>query len=248
MERRARSAAPSPARAAAAAHGGAEGGLAVLDGLDAFAWTFSRTVETAGGPIVAAHRYERAGDAMRLEVRILEGEGTSSVSAVSADGRGWIRKEGGEVRSRSPERIREVLLRFDPRSVLEGVIDLPRDIERSVAWRDLERAGPGNTPEVLLQPSLPQARASPPRASSRRPSTRPRAASSGWSGASRASSGTYRYADHFEPLPGLVLPGRSRSCKAEGAWSASPSTPLTPAPARDRADSILLGHDPFVLG
>ena len=99
-----------------------------------------------------------------------------------------------------------MLLRFDPRSVLEGVIDLPRDIERSVAWRDLERAGPGNTPEVLLQPSLPPGESLPAAGlvEAAFDATSGRLVRLVWrqSGVER----TYRYGDHFEPLPGLVLP------------------------------------------
>jgi hypothetical protein len=141
-------------RAASRAHGGVDGGALVLDQAPAVSFRFTRTLPSAAGVLRARHHLVQQGDAARVEVEVLEGDGQSSRMGIDITGRAWLQVGEGDVLSRDPSPVREIIARFDPRSVLDSVVDLPRAIETGIEWRGLERSGPPDTVEVVLRPIL----------------------------------------------------------------------------------------------
>ena len=197
-------------RAAVKAHGGRGGGLAVLDAADAVAFTFVRTVQDGGAPLTARHSVLLQGDAARVAVEILEGEGTSSELGLTADGRAWLQVAGGAAIDRQRAPVAELVARLDPRTVLDGVLDLATDIETGVAWRGLERAGPADTAAVVLRPAQAAGTAVPADGlveAAFDAKTHQLVRLVWQRGATRT---TYRYDGYFEVAPGVIAPRNVR--------------------------------------
>ncbi|MCK6505425.1 hypothetical protein L6R53_18835 [Myxococcota bacterium] len=128
-------------REAVKAHGGERGGLDLVEVASTVTLVFEREVAIDQGRLVAANRYYRLGDALRLEVEILEGAGTDSTTIVTTGNEGWV-VAGGEPTPRDVARTREVLARFAPDSLLEIPLGFARDVAVAAAWDDLRVAGP----------------------------------------------------------------------------------------------------------
>ena len=123
-------------RAAVKAHGGREGAER-LRGAEALRFSYQRRVPDASrGELVAQNEFLRLGDALRLSVRIEEGQGTDSVTTFTADRKGWV-EVGRDAVERDGGRTLEVLQRFSPESVLAIPLGLPEDVETAAAWRGL---------------------------------------------------------------------------------------------------------------
>jgi hypothetical protein len=135
------------------AHGG---GLASDDpvlGIEAWDpvhFRFERSVDLGDGAMRVWHDFARAGERIRLEVRVMEGEGRNSVTLVDGD-QAWLWVDG-ELHDVAAGPTREALGLFSPAVVLEQAVsfatwapDLPaRSVERAsadepMAWFELER-------------------------------------------------------------------------------------------------------------
>ncbi len=138
-------------RLAIDAHGGAAGGLALLDKAQNVTFQFDREVEVEGAPVVARHVYRKSGDALRLDVRIQKGEGTDSTTVVAADGGAWVKTDGRSV-PRDTERSRDIVGRFAPDQLLRIALGVAADIETAAAWRELVVMGPEGDDLVVLHP------------------------------------------------------------------------------------------------
>jgi hypothetical protein len=223
-------------KAAQKAHGGGDGGLAVLASAPAISYRFTRTIPAGTGTLRAAHTLIRHGDAGRLEIDVLEGDGRDSVLGIREDGRAWLRVEGGAPLDREPAPVREVLQRFSPETTLEPVLDLPRAIATSVTWRDLERFGPAGSPIIRLRPTQ-KAGASRPAGGLVEAGFDARThqlISLVWQhGASRT---THTYGDYFEAAPGLIVPRNVRVTQDESVVEQMVIDELKPtaAPQGDR--------------
>ncbi|MCB9745655.1 MAG: hypothetical protein H6740_23965 [Alphaproteobacteria bacterium] len=126
--------------------GGREGGGARLEEASAVRFQFEREVAVADGVIRARHDYARAGESLRLEIEILEGEAQSSLTVVSPEG-AWLRTTEGVI-DRDAGRAAELLAGFSPEQILSYPLrfawlverDPAHDALRTVARRsDLER-------------------------------------------------------------------------------------------------------------
>ena len=139
--------------AAAAAHGGATGGLVRLSAAPTVTFAYTRRVPAAEGSaaLVAEHVYQRAGtDAIRLDVHIKKGDGVDSSTVVTPEGTAWVRVKG-ETTDRDHARTLEVLSRFGPDELLNVPLALAQDLEARSAWTGLEVVGPeGDT--IVLKP------------------------------------------------------------------------------------------------
>jgi len=124
-------------RDAVRAHGGLKGGQAVLELARSVELDVERTVAIDKGALVAANRYYRQGDALRLEVEVVQGTGTDSVTVLTADNHAWV-TTGGETVGRDAARTREVLARFSPEGVLAVPLGLAQDVEDAADWQDLK--------------------------------------------------------------------------------------------------------------
>lgn len=124
-------------RDAVKAHGGERGGLDLVEVASTVSLAYEREVAIDQGRLIAANRYFRLGEALRLEIEILEGVGTDSVTVVTTGNAGWV-VAGGEPTARDVARTREVLARFSPESLLEIPLGLARDVAQAAAWDDLQ--------------------------------------------------------------------------------------------------------------
>ncbi len=105
------------------AHGG--GGAADeptpdLQHLDPVHFRFERSADIGSGSLRVWHDLFRAGDQLRLEVRILEGQGTDSITIVRGD-EAWL-AVAGEVHEVAAGPTREALSLFEPAVVLEQAV------------------------------------------------------------------------------------------------------------------------------
>ncbi|MCB9777323.1 MAG: hypothetical protein H6742_02000 [Alphaproteobacteria bacterium] len=129
-------------RAAVKAHGGARSGLAALQGADSVQFTFERRITTDAGSLLASNRYARQGDALRLEVDVVEGQGVDSVTVLSPGNRATLRQgDSDELLERDPSRTREVLARFSPEQVLAVALSFPVEAGASPTWQELVPTG-----------------------------------------------------------------------------------------------------------
>jgi hypothetical protein len=135
------------------AHGGG-GGQSPQAGADAWDpvhFRFERRVDVGDGALRAWHDYWRAGDNIRLELRIMEGEGRNSITLVDGD-KAWLHVDG-ELHEVAAGPTREALALFDPGVVLEQAVRFatwsPDSSARAVSrgpvegeldWLELERA------------------------------------------------------------------------------------------------------------
>lgn len=126
--------------AAVRAHGGRGGGLERLSEADSLRFVFDRRVPAGGAELLARNVYVRQGDAVRLEVTITEGQGEDSVTVVRQDGAAWVVVDGATT-ERDAARVREVLGRFSPETVLAVPLGLPDDVETAEVWRNLRLVG-----------------------------------------------------------------------------------------------------------
>lgn len=122
--------------AAVRAHGGREGGLQRLGEATSVQFRFVRTVPGDAGALVAEHRYLAQGGGLRLDVDVSSGQGQDSVSVVDPSGAAWV-QAAGALTPRDARRVREVLDRFGPSSVLAVPLGLPEDVATADAWRSL---------------------------------------------------------------------------------------------------------------
>lgn len=127
-------------RKAVKAHGGARGGLELVEPAEALSLAYERTVAVDDGQLLAANRYFRQGEALRLEVEILEGVGTDSVTLVTPGNRAWVVVEDRAV-ARDVARTREVIARFGPESVLAVPLGLAQDVDQAADWQDVRVVG-----------------------------------------------------------------------------------------------------------
>lgn len=126
-------------RDAVKAHGGERGGLDLVETAATVSLAYEREIAIDQGRLLAANRYSRLGEALRLEVEILEGVGTDSTTVVTSSNQAWV-VAGGEPTPRDVARTREVLAGFAPESLLEIPLGLARDVDQAAAWEDLRVA------------------------------------------------------------------------------------------------------------
>ena len=114
-----------------------------LVALEPVHFRFERSADIGGESLRVWHDYWRVGDQLRLEVRILEGEGTDSVTIVRGE-QAWL-AVGGELHEVASGPTREALALFDPAVVLERAAEFAtwsselrvRQVERSTGGSDL---------------------------------------------------------------------------------------------------------------
>ncbi len=107
------------------AHGGGSSTAEVGQGSDP-SWDrvhfrFERSLPLEDGMLRAWHDYWRQGELLRLEVRILEGEGRDSVTVLGADEQAWLAVDG-QVHAVSFGPTREALQSFAPEQVLDQAL------------------------------------------------------------------------------------------------------------------------------
>ncbi len=88
------------------------------DGTNPLHFRFERQADIGQGSMRVWHDYWRSGDDLRVEVRVLEGEGRDSVTVVNGHEGAWLLVDG-EVHSVDPGPTREALGVFAPEVVLE---------------------------------------------------------------------------------------------------------------------------------
>lgn len=131
------------------AHGGPDGGRAVLAGAAAVKFEFRRTLPDG---LVARHVYARRGADVYAEVRIEEGKGVSSRAGI-AGGQAWLAPDGQAAAAQDRERTAEQIGLFAPEQVLAFALGFgPAATERR-ELRAMTRAGAedvgGDTCQVL---------------------------------------------------------------------------------------------------
>jgi hypothetical protein len=150
--------------AVALAHGGGSAGPQAPGEAQAGGWAqvhcrYERRIVTEQGVLRVGHEYWRDGEALRLDVRILEGVGQDSVAIARGTDAAWL-QVGGELHEVVPGPTREGLLAFAPEAVLGQalairawgvdrpalVVDSPAE-GGDLAWMELD---PGNGGERLL--------------------------------------------------------------------------------------------------
>ncbi len=130
---------------------------------------YERAATIDDSPLRAWHDYHRDGDALRLEIRIIEGEGTDSVTIVRGD-QAWL-MVGGEVHEVPAGPTREALALFEPATVLEQAVGFSgwsadmgvRAVERpegdeELSWIALQGEDDGERVSVGLDPTDQRAR------------------------------------------------------------------------------------------
>ncbi len=127
-------------RQAAKAHRGSAGGLEVVSNAASLRFAYERRVELDDGALVASNRYLRSGDAMRLEVQVVEGDGVDSLTVLTPENRAFVVADGPS-QARDPARTSEVLARFSPEVVLAIPLGVARDLEGAAAWQEVELEG-----------------------------------------------------------------------------------------------------------
>lgn len=126
--------------AAVRAHGGRGAGLEQLAEAGTLRFSYDRTVPADGAEIIARNLYVRQGQSLRLDVTITKGTGEDSVTVVRPDGVAWVVVDGQKT-DRDAGRVREVLARFSPETVLAVPLGLPDDVETAEVWRELRLVG-----------------------------------------------------------------------------------------------------------
>lgn len=130
-------------------HGGERGGLDVVTHAGSLVLAFRRELPIDDGVLVSNNRFYRVGEALRLEVEILEGPGSDSVTLVTDQNAAWVRTDAEPI-ARDPARAREVLARFSPESVLAIPLSFARDVAEDSAWADLSLSTSGNTKDGVV--------------------------------------------------------------------------------------------------
>lgn len=133
-------------RAAARAHGGGRTSRSRFRSAESLQFVYVRAVPVQQTTLVAHNTYTRSGDAVRLDVRIQEGEGTDSTTVLTADGQGYLQVDG-EITSRDGGRTLELLERFSPEALLAFPLGLPEDIHTAAAWQGLVVVAQSQTPQ-----------------------------------------------------------------------------------------------------
>jgi hypothetical protein len=130
--------------------GGAQTPRASANGWDPIHFRFERRVDLGEGAMRAWHDYWRAGEKLRLEVRVMEGEGRNSVTIVDGD-HAWLWVDG-ELHEVAAGPTREAVGLFAPDVVLEQAVSFAtwtadgsaRSVQpawpgEELAWVELER-------------------------------------------------------------------------------------------------------------
>ena len=149
--RRSRREADGVLSAAVVAHGGVDGGLAILERTDTLTFQFIREVPVAGGTLKAKHVYRQSGKARRLDVQVQKGAGVDSTTVIAPDGGAWV-VTGDQTVPRDTARTAEIIGRFAPDQLLRVALGVAADIESANAWRTLAVVGPEGDDLVVLQP------------------------------------------------------------------------------------------------
>ncbi len=123
-------------RRAVKAHGGSHDPLERVELATSLRFSYTRDAVLADGHLRARNLLQRLGEALRLDVEVVEGEGVDSTTILTADNRAWV-VVASDAQPRDPTRSREVLARFGPESVLAIPLGFTRDVERAAAWQDL---------------------------------------------------------------------------------------------------------------
>jgi hypothetical protein len=120
--------------AAVAAHGGGRHQPAGpgLDSWDPVHFRFERSARLGDETVRVWHDYWRAGECVRLEVRILEGEGTDSTTLVCGDRAQLL--VGGELHEPGAGPSAEALALFEPAEVLDQALGFARWEPDRDAW------------------------------------------------------------------------------------------------------------------
>jgi hypothetical protein len=145
---------PALLRAAVKAHGGRDGGLAILELAPTIVFDYERRLAREDGKTVAEHRYVRQGDAVRLDVDVTSGEGVDSSTILAPDRRAWVSTDETSI-SRDPERTAEVLARFSPERLLAVPLGIPHDMETAGPWRLLAPTAEIHGKRVVAKASAP---------------------------------------------------------------------------------------------
>jgi hypothetical protein len=172
---------------------------------NAEAWRSSplREIPVDQGTMRSSNRYIRFGQAIRLDVDILEGPGTASVTLVTEQNAAWVSTTAGPL-ARDPARTREVLARFAPESVLAIPLSLARDISEHSAWSDLSVVEPdeaSRSGRLVVKPVLSRRDGLQSAEFSREDSL---LAELTWSGPTGTME--FQFADYREVAPSVVVP------------------------------------------
>jgi hypothetical protein len=154
-------------RAMVLAHGGGQAAdqpQATLDSWERVHFSFQRSASLGGERFDTWHDYWRDGDKLRLEVKVLEGEGRSSTTIVHGDEGAWLFVDG-ELHEVPPGPTREALEAFVPGVVLEQACGLSawtsghraRRVQRSSAaelvWLVIEAREPSESVILGIEPT-----------------------------------------------------------------------------------------------
>lgn len=138
-------------RAVIKAHGGVEGGVAIMATASSLEFEFQREVIKPEVALVARHRWLAMGTARRLEIDVRSGNGLDSVSVITPGGQAFVEAQGNWV-ERDIERTRSVIERFGPNELLAIPLGLAADVDTASIWRGvtLEAANGGTRSVVPL--------------------------------------------------------------------------------------------------
>jgi hypothetical protein len=135
------------------AHGGGRGDAPppTALGWDPVHFRFERTADIGDGAMRVWHDLSIAGDKLRLEIKVLEGEGRNSITILHGDAAAWLSVDG-ELHELPPGPTREAMQAFTPAVVLEQAASIarwsaelpakrvePAGYEASLVWLELER-------------------------------------------------------------------------------------------------------------
>jgi hypothetical protein len=96
------------------AHGGEPGLKELLEGAESVHFRFQREVPQGDGKLVVWHDYYRHKSWLRLEVRVLEGKGQSSLSVVRPETGAWVQVDEKTPEKLAPGRAMRALSAFAP--------------------------------------------------------------------------------------------------------------------------------------
>jgi hypothetical protein len=191
-------------RAAAKAHGGVDGGAAVLRRADQITFRYTRRVPSEGDELVASHLWRAAPAGIRLDVDVQRGAGVDSITVAASQGPSWVDVAGVRT-DRDPTRAKEVLQRFGPADLLQIPLTFAADVDQARAWSGLTVAGPEGERLVVLRADSEGAAGLVEAALYREDHRLARVVYR-----RGAELLTYRFSDYSEAARGLVVPGKVR--------------------------------------
>lgn len=108
------------------------------DGITSEQFFFERELLHDGKKVRVEHRFFQKGEAMRLEIKIKEGEGEDSITVLTPKGKGVLSVNDTK-QERSADRTQEILKTFTSRAQLSILASFPKDVQSNGPWRKLDQ-------------------------------------------------------------------------------------------------------------